>query len=265
MKIVILVLASRSVGDYVRSGPYDLYIELFWIPLIKKINMIPHIDIFLLFSKSSELRGYEEQLKNNVIIDNFEGNGFSLFVPGILSKQLKAFNMLVDTYDVFWNTNLSVILDIKGLDKYVQSHKIDYQGHYVFFNEIPTHLDRYNNKCRKEYLLNTYKGRTFIGGSGFFLNKKEVAMLVNNKCNIIWDLVNDLSIGLLMEGGTLFMDKVYRLLIKDDMSFIEYKKIIDEFVRSGSYIDIRLEYLTDVRMIKKVAEYYRVVCSSGED
>ena len=167
-RIVILVLASRSVGNYVRMGPYDLYIELFWIPLIKMVNKIPHIDIFLLFSKSSELRGYEEQLKNNVIIDNFEGEGAALFIPGILSKQVKAFSQLVDTYDVFWNTNLSVILNIERLDKYVQSHDIDYHGHYVFKNEIPTHLDMYVSNLRKAQLLNTYKGRTFLGGSGFF-------------------------------------------------------------------------------------------------
>ena len=87
--------------------------------------------------------------------------------------------------------------------------------------------------------------------------------LLDNKRNIVWDLVNDLSIGLLMEGGSLYMDKVYRLLIERDMSFVEYKKVLDEFV-GNDYIDIRLQHLTDVRMIKTIAEYYRVVCSSGE-
>ena len=261
-KLVILVLASRSVGNYVRTGPYDLYIELFWIPLIKKVNMIPHIDIFLLFSKSSELRGYEEQLKNNVIIDNFEGDGAALFIPGILSKQVRAFSQLVDKYDVFWNTNLSVILNIERLDKYVQSRDIDYQGHYVFKNEIPNHLDMYVSNSRKAQLLNTYKGRTFLGGSGFFLNKSEVKNIVDS--NIVWDLVNDLSIGLLMEGGSLYFDKEYRLLIHAEMSFVEYKKILDKFVGGDNdYIDVRLQNLTDVTMIKTIAEYYTVVCSSG--
>ena len=33
---------------------------------------------------------------------------------------------------------------------------------------------------------------------------------VNNKSKIVWDLVNDLSIGLLMDGGSLYMDKNYQ-------------------------------------------------------
>jgi len=264
-KIVIMVLASRSAGNYVRKGPYDLYIELFWIPLIKRVSKIPHIDIFLLFSKSSELRGYEEQLKHNVIIDNFEGDGGALFIPGILAKQVKAFSRLVDKYDVFWNTNLSVILNIERLDNYVQSHDIDYRGHYVFYNEIPKHLDMYISNSKKTQLLNTYKGRTFLGGSGFFLNKLEVKNIVDNKQNIEWGLVNDLSIGLLMDGGSLYMDKNYRLLIRKDMSFVEYKKVLDEFSgRGNSYIDIRLQYLTDSIMIQTISEYYRAICSSGE-
>jgi len=259
-KIVILVLASRSSGNYVRRGPYDLYIELFWLPLIQKINHIPHIDIFLLFSKRTELYGYEKQLKNNVIIDNFDGVGVKLFVPGILSKQIRAFSLLVDKYDVFWNTNLSVILNIERLDNYVQSHAIDYQGHYVFYNLIPQHLDIYVSNSRKMELLNKYKGRTFLGGSGFFLNKREVKKIVH-KSNIVWDLVNDLSIGLLMDGGSLYMDKNYRLVIDGEMDFMQYKKILDYFVR-GDYIDVRLQQLTNVTMIKTIAEYYRVVPSS---
>ena len=259
-KIVILVLASRSSGNYVRRGPYDLYIELFWLPLIQKINQIPHIDIFLLFSKRTELYGYEKQLKNNVIIDNFDGVGYKLFVPGILSKQIRAFGLLVDKYDVFWNTNLSAILNIERLDNYVQSHAIDYQGHYVFYNLIPQHLDMYVSNSRKRELLNKYKGRTFLGGSGFFLNKREVKKIVH-KSNIVWDVVNDLSIGLLMDGCSLYMDKNYRLVIDGEMDFMQYKKLLDYFVR-GDYIDVRLQQLTNVTMIKTIAEYYRVVPSS---
>ena len=77
--------------------------------------------------------------------------------------------------------------------------------------------------------------------------------------------MNDLSIGLLMDGGLLYMDKNYRLLIRKDMSFVEYKKVLDEFSgRGNSYIDIRLQYLTDSIMIQTISEYYRAICSSGE-
>ena len=43
-----------------------------------------------------------------------------------------------------------------------------------------------------------------------------------------------------------------------------YKKILDKFVGGDNdYIDVRLQYLTDVTMIKTITEYYTVVCSSG--
>ena len=263
-KICILVIASRSkdivgITQYGVYGLYDLYVELFWIPIIEKLKLIEHIDCFLLYNLEKEVKGwdiYEQYLKNNVLFDQIEGYNNISVVPGILSKQLNAFKLLYNTYDVFWNCNLSSIPEIDRLDKYIQLHNINYSGHYVFYQEVSTHLHIYRDDSDVTSLLKKWPGQTFLGGSGFFLNKDEVTYIVGFLDKIkhgdIFYIVNDLAIGLIMPNKPIneyFFNnnnnklETKRVHIINSMTYYEYNKLIQLYKTDKNVLDIRFEYI----------------------
>ena len=272
-KICILVTASRSkdingVTQYLRYGPYDLYIELFWIPIIKKLKNIAHIDCFLLYNSEREVKGwdiYELYLKDNVLFEDSLGNNIINIVPGILSKQLNAFKLLYNKYDVFWNCNLSSIPEIERLDKYIQLYNINYSGHYVFYQGINTHLYMYRGDSEVLSLFKEWPGRTFLGGSGFFLNKDEVTYIVGLldkiKQSDIFYILNDLAIGLMIPNKPIneyFLNnsrqEIKRLHITNSMTYYEYNKLIQKFKLDNHILDIRFQNVHNEVIIRNISE-----------
>lgn len=272
-KICILVIASRNkdiigVTKYRRYGLYDLYVELFWIPIIKKLKNIAHIDCFLLYNSKKEVKGwdiYEHYLKNNVLFDQIKGNSHISMIPGILSKQLNAFKLLYNKYDVFWNCNLSSIPGIERLDEYIQLHNINYSGHYVFYQEVSTHLHMYRDDSKVSSLLKQWSGRTFLGGSGFFLNKDEatyiVGLLDKIKQSDIFYILNDLAIGLIMPNK--YMDYYFlknheqenkRVRITNTMTYYEYNKLIQLYKTDKNVLDIRFEYIQQEDILRTISQ-----------
>ena len=256
-KLVILIIASRG-------KIYDTYIELLWIPLIEKIKYIEHIDLYLLFSHLDEVKDwdlYNIFLKDNVLFDTIikDITPIQYYIPGILSKQISAFIYLKKKYDVYWNTNISNILNIDKLDKYIQSHEISYSGYYIFRNEILRHLIGYkylSNKNTSNCLINN-QGRTFISGSGFFLNKEEIDYIVychiNNK--IEYKLINDLSIGLLIDNKSKYNLTVDSFKLEKN-NITNFQKTIDKYKNNKSAFFLRLEHLDDINFIHNIINYY---------
>ena len=272
-KICILVIASRSkdineVTQYGRYGLYDLYVELFWIPIIEKLKNIAYIDCFLLYNSEKEVKGwdiYEHYLKNNVLFDDSLGKDNISMVPGILSKQLNAFKLLNNTYDVFWNCNLSSIPEIERLDQYIQLHNINYSGHYVFYEAVSTHLHMYIDDSEVTSLLKEWPGLTFLGGSGFFLNKDEVTYIVGLldkiKQSDIFYILNDLAIGLIMPNKSIdeyFLNNsgqgTKRLHITNSMTYYEYKKLIQLYRTDKNKFDIRFENVKREDILRTVSQ-----------
>ena len=272
-KICILVIASRSkdingVTQYQRYGLYDLYVELFWIPIIEKLKNIIHIDCFLLYNSEREVKGwdiYKQYLKDNVLFEDSLGKNNISMIPGILSKQLNAFKLLNNTYDVFWNCNLSSIPEIERLDQYIQLHNINYSGHYVFYQEVSTHLHMYRRDSEVTSLLNEWPGRTFLGGSGFFLNKDEVTYIVGLldkiKHSDIFYILNDLAIGLIMPNKSVnkyFLNnggpEKKRVHITNSMTYYEYNKIIQLYKIDKHMLDIRFENVHREDILRTVSQ-----------
>ena len=278
-KICILVLASRSsdihkVTQYSRYGLYDIYVELFWVPIIQAIQQIKHIDCFLLYNSYKEVQGwylYEKYLKDNVLFDDLLDDKINYpicMVPGILTKQLNAFKKLSNSYDVFWNCNLSSIPYIERLDLYIQEHNISYSGHYVFYQEVNTHLHYYRDTNQVKALLNQWPGRSFLGGSGFFLNRKEANYIVNLIDKVIENdilyIVNDLAIGLLMPNklyddyflqNTIHGTICGRVRIRNSMTYYEYSQLLDKYKMDNTILDIRFEHITKEEILRTVHEF----------
>jgi hypothetical protein len=273
-KICILVIASRNkdinqVTKYGRYGMYDQYVELFWVPIIQKLKNIEHIDCFLLYNLEKEVKGwniYEQYLKHNVLFQqSLEREKVISIVPGILSKQLYAFQLLCNRYDVFWNCNLSSIPHIERLDEYIQKYNINYSGHHIFYQEVKSHLHMYRRSSEVLSLLKQWPGRTFLGGSGFFLNKDEVKYIVSILDNIkhsdIFYILNDLAIGLIMPNKTkneYFLKskqlKTKRIKITNSMTYYEYNKILQQFKLYNDILDIRFEYINNEAVLRTVSQ-----------
>ena len=72
-----------------RRGSHDLYIELFWVPLIERIEKCKHIDVFLLFNCREEVDDWDvcqQYLKDNVLFDLIMPQKMVSMMPWILSK-----------------------------------------------------------------------------------------------------------------------------------------------------------------------------------
>ena len=255
--IAICVIASREKN-------YDFYLNNFWKDaIILTENKFPHIKVFLLFSKSNDkIHNYnnldfsDKQKNNNIIIDqNRDYNNFfspmntNGYIPGILSKRIYAFECLHNKFDIFYNTNCSQIIDIYKFDQYVQNNKINYSGDYVWKNTLRKQIVNYiNPKLIPE--LTGYTGNTFVSGSGFFLNQSEVHHLLKNKGRLRYDIIDDVSIGLMMNDGNL-MDKNYRIKINsNDTRDTYYNKILK--FKQEHFWNIRLQWINDIQMIQDI-------------
>ena len=72
-----------------------------------------------------------------------------------------------------------------------------YSGGIIWHNALRENIKAYN-LIDDITELDSYPGNTFISGSGFLLNRDEVRNLIKQKNKIRFDIVDDVSIGLMM-------------------------------------------------------------------
>jgi hypothetical protein len=203
-RIAILVIASTKQPLYIH------YIKTYWAELIRRTNTEKsNIDVFLLFEHETDLSEFES-LRKNIIQDR--DIDFSLLckpeyqspiIPGILSKTIYALEQLQGEYDVFFRTNLSSVIKISAFENFVQT-KVDicYSGTYVWTDALRQDL-LYHDKIGPDKSikslaeLDNFQGNTFISGSNYFLNAAEAKSLITRKGEIRYDIVDDVSVGLM--------------------------------------------------------------------
>lgn len=204
-KVAILVIGATHHPLYVH------YVRNYWSSLIAYTNArISHIDIFLLFEHRTDLSEYQ-YLWDNIIQD--PDSDLSLLcnsryhnnvIPGILSKTIYAFELLQNQYDIFFRTNLSSVIKLSAFDNYVQNKEtICYSGGLVWRDLLRQNLVDRNwvgpeKSIKSLSELDSYVGNTFFSGSGYLLSSREAASLVARKNNIRYDIVDDVSVGLML-------------------------------------------------------------------
>jgi hypothetical protein len=204
-KIAILVIAATNQPVYIH------YIKTYWTALIRHLGETRrHIDVFLLFENNTDLQPFED-LRQHIIQD--PRSDFSslcdpkhqnLIIPGILSKTIHAFELLQDQYDVFFRTNLSSIIRIPYFDQLVQDKaEIRYSGGFVWTNSLRESLEKNgrigpNRNIKNLSELKLFPGNTFISGSGYLISSAEVKDLVKRKHEFRYDIVDDVSVGLML-------------------------------------------------------------------
>ena len=131
------------------------------------------------------------------------------------------------------------MINIRLFEDYINNNNIIYSGGLIWGNYLREHLINMNLlKKNKMKELNSYKGNTFISGSGYFLNKLEIKDILKNKNKIRYDLPDDVSIGLMMSN--------YKII--NNFTTIINSNILTEYklnkIKNANSITIRLQHLT---------------------
>ncbi len=218
-KIAILVIAAQN------QAVYRHYLRAYWSDMIKYTNeKKPNIDVFLLFEKGSDISLFSHLSENIIMDENIDFNGFfssnggHKVIPGILSKTIFAFEFLKDKYDVFFRTNLSSMVHTQNLEKLVSTkEEIIYSGSGIWNDALRSDLIHRgkigaNKSIKKIGELDEYPGNTFISGSAYLLGNEEVSYLVKNKKKIRYDIIDDVSIGLMMKKHEYLPNFTLKLL-----------------------------------------------------
>ena len=241
-KIAILVIAA------VNQPVYISYIRNYWTSVIQHTNAhTPHIDVFLLLENGTPMREFEAILPNVIVDPNSELDELcprqfqQLGMPGILSKTIHALDVLKDEYDVFFRTNLSSFIKIAAFDQFIQSKKkIIYSGAWVWADGLRNDLIHHDKigptKSIKDLTeLDRYDGNTFISGAGYFLNSSEARSLVKRKELIRYDIVDDVSVGLMFSHHEMLPG--FARIVTPELSAGE----IADLIRASNACHIRLQ------------------------
>ena len=173
-KFVILVIASKN-------NERENNLVNFWRQLINKYEQISDIDTYLLFNNETINNEYIiNKDKNKIIFREAE-----TFIPGILNKTIKAFELLKNDYEIFFRTNLSSYIDYKKI--------------ITIFNELLNYKYVYGG-------IKNRKRKYFASGSGFFISKSVLNdyLLKENLLNI--DIIDDYIIGIVL---LKYMNNIY--------------------------------------------------------
>jgi hypothetical protein len=202
--IAILTIAALS------TPLYRHYVTTYWAELIRHTRQWwPNIDVYLLFEHATAIDGLDD-LADHVIVDRCADLSQlcpvryqTPIIPGVLSKTVDALELLDGRYDVFFRTNLSSVIKISVLNDFVQSSEdLCYSGGWVWTDSLRQALVTYGRiGCGKSIKwlteLDAYPGNTFVSGSGYFLNAQEASSLVERKHLLRYDIVDDVSVGLM--------------------------------------------------------------------
>lgn len=162
MKIVILIIAHDDPNEY-----YQMQEN--W-----RKYMHSHHDIVSYFIKG----------KKNNQKDNVEVDGDTLFInteedliPGVLKKTIMAFKWVKKNIDFkyIFRTNLSSVVDLTKLYNFCTSKKFHYAGK-----------------------IGNDEGQNFASGAGFFVSKKCIRYIMQNKEKIDYETIDDVSLGKLL-------------------------------------------------------------------
>ena len=185
-----------------------------------------------------------------------EGNvlkikGKESYVPGILEKTVKALEYVVTyNYDYLVRSNISTIVDFKLLDEEIQKNPIEYGGGLI--NNLQN-LDE-NSGIKDD----TYFGLKYVSGTAIIMSKKTLTTMIENKNEINYKIVDDVSIGVLMH----FLKKEPALIKEGSFLMVseengDTEKII-KMISEKPYIFYRnrnSDRKTDVKQMRIITGY----------
>ena len=150
---------------------------------------------------------YSSDIQNNysLIGDMLYIKGKESYLPGILEKTIKAFeyNFNYD-YDYIVRSNISTIVNFDLLNKELIKKPIDYGAGRIL------NLQWIDEKCG--VIDKTYFGTNYASGTSIIISKNAINLLNLNKNLINYNLIDDLSIGVLFKELNIIPQEIGSIL-----------------------------------------------------
>jgi hypothetical protein len=183
------------------------------------------------------------ELKDNIL----HIRGKETYIPGILEKTIKAFQYIDKNYkfDYVIRSNISTIVDFNLLTEYLQGRPIEYGG-------IKMNTDKKIHPDIGESI--------YASGTSIIFSKNTLREFLNKKQYIRKDLIDDVSIGILMHD---YLPNIRQHYIPENkFIFIpdvngDSSKIID-IIENESYIFYRNrqpDRKTDIKQMAIIIDY----------
>lgn len=153
-------------------------------------------DILRLYLKAKNIKYYFYCFKQDIKYDYaIQGDilyikGTESFNPGITEKTIKSIILVnqLFIFDYIVRSNISTIVDMDKMLKYLEDNPMEYGGGYKHVLEWIDYSAGIYDK--------TYWGTEYVSGTCFILSKKTVDKICENKKDIVWDVIDDVCVGL---------------------------------------------------------------------
>jgi len=183
-KVLTLVLCSRNYLSFISSKAQ----QKIWGKYVNDFNILHFIGHP--YSSEREVDYVSEQKNNYLVLNTDDG------YPNLAKKTLLAFDWAISNleFDYLFRTNTSSFVDFKKLHKFSKSnHKnLEYSG----------------------VVLDVVEGDTIASGAGFFLSKKNVELILNNKEKFDATLPDDVAIARLLKKFEILPSSLIRKDLK---------------------------------------------------
>lgn len=138
-----------------------------------------------IYYKFNDKNTREYELVDDIL--NIKGK--ETYIPGILDKTIKAFQYIEDNdnykFDYLIRSNISTIVDFDLLTEYLQDTSIEYGG------GLKNTITGDKNHPDLENLI-------YASGTAIILSRSSLKEFLNKKQNLRKDLIDDVSIGVIM-------------------------------------------------------------------
>jgi hypothetical protein len=198
-----------------------------------------------IYYKFDERLANEYELTDDILLIK----GKETYIPGILDKTVSAFQYIDKHYefDYMIRSNISTIVDFDLLTEYLQEQPIKYGG------GLKNMITGDKNHPNLEKLI-------YASGTSIVFSKNTLKEFLNKKKHIRKDLIDDVSIGLLMQDHLQSIEQHYipekRFIFIPDKNG-DKSKIVD-IIKNKSYIFYRNrqdERKTDVKQMEIIIDY----------
>ena len=198
-RIIIVVIASRT------EEIHEQLLTSFWVPFIR--DVVPRykmVKVKLVFGAGTHIADLGA-IRDSVIL----GRSPESYIPGILAKTIDAFAVLLkEPFDFIVRTNLSSFFILENLVRRLSRFRRTKLYNGIRIPPLTRdHLTKglfFSGEKSSEELRKLSKNTIHcLSGAGIVFSKDVIAALVLNRRRLRYDIIDDVAIGMFLDGKVL--------------------------------------------------------------